>query len=135
MRTASRTILVIALAFLNSCNPANNPALTGTWLFALTPTGSAFVALEATANLTQVGNQITGNVSLSGNPDSCGNEALISGTVKGNALTLQLTQSQSVIGFMGTANLAFTSASGTYIASAGSCLLNGGTGSWSAALE
>jgi hypothetical protein len=101
----------------------------------LTPTGSALVALEATANLTQSGDQITGNVSVTGDAPSCGTQALMSGTVKGNTLTLELTQSQSAIDFIGTANLAFTSASGTYTATSGSCLLNGGTGSWSAALE
>jgi hypothetical protein len=135
MRAAAGISLVIALTFLNSCNPANNPAMTGTWLFALTPTGSASVVLQATANLTQVGNRITGQVSLSGNAATCGSEASMSGTVKGNSLTLQLSQLQSAIDFTGTANLAFTSASGTYTATAGSCLLNGGTGSWSAALE
>lgn len=113
----------------------SNPATTGTWLFVLTPTGSNTVALEASANLTQVATQITGQVSLGGNTDSCGNQGSMSGTMKGSSLAIQLTQPQSAIDFTGTANLAFTSASGTYTAASGSCLLNGETGSWSAALE
>lgn len=135
MRIAACLTLVMALGSLNSCNPSNNPAMTGTWLFVLTPTGSASTVLQATANLTQVGTQVTGQVSLSGNTATCGTTALMSGSVKGNSLNLQLSQPQSAIDLTGTANLAFTSASGNYTATAGSCLLNGETGSWSAALE
>jgi len=135
MRSAALITLMIALGFLNSCNPATNPAMTGTWLFVLTPTGSASSALQATANLSQVGSQITGQVSLGGNTNSCGSTALMSGTVKGNSLTLEMSQPESAINLIGTANQAFTSASGNYTATAGSCLLDGGTGSWSAAVE
>jgi hypothetical protein len=35
----------------------------------------------------------------------------------------------------GTVNLTFTQATGTYIPMAGSCLQNGGEGSWTATLE
>ncbi len=106
--------------------------MTGTWLFALIPNNDTSAAFQVTANLTQVGTQITGTVSLTG---SCGTSASMTGSVTGNSLTLQLTQPESTIDFSGTANLAFTSASGTYTAVAGSCLQDGGYGSWSAALE
>ena len=109
--------------------------MTGTWLLALIPNDNPTSAFQLTANLTQVGNQITGTVSLTGDAAACGGSASMSGTLSGNTLTLQLTQTESTIDFTGTANLAFTAASGTYTAAAGSCLQNGGFGSWSAALE
>ncbi|HXY16483.1 MAG TPA: hypothetical protein VEI26_18475 [Terriglobales bacterium] len=135
IRIAAGLLLTVAIGFLGGCGTSSNPAMTGTWLFVLTPTGSATSAIQATANLTQVGNNVTGQVSLSSTAGSCGTDASMSGTVKGNALTLQLTQLQSAINLTGAANQAFTSASGTYTAEAGSCLLSGGTGSWSATLQ
>jgi hypothetical protein len=135
MKNIARIALVLAFGFLSGCNPSPNPAMTGTWLFVLTPTGSASEVIQATADLTQLGNQVIGQVSLSENAAACGTTASMTGTVKGNTLTLQLAQLQSAIDFTGTANLAFTSASGTYTATAGSCLQNGGSGSWSASLD
>jgi len=128
-------LLLVLVTFLSGCGTSSNPAMTGNWLFVFTPTGSATSAIQATANLTQVGTDVTGQVSLSGGAASCGSQASISGTVKGNSLTFQLTQLQSTINLTGTANQAFTSALGSYTAVSGSCLLNGGTGSWSAALQ
>jgi hypothetical protein len=133
-QSVSRVAFIVVLALLSGCGTSSNPAMTGTWLFVFTPTGSSTSAIQATANLTQVGTNVTGQVSL-GVAASCGTEASMSGTVKGNSLTLQLTQIQSSINMTGTANQAFTSALGDYTAAAGSCLLNGGTGSWSAALQ
>jgi hypothetical protein len=127
--------LLVVLALLSGCGTSNNPAMTGTWLFVFTPTGASTSAIQATANLTQVGTNVTGQVSLSGGAASCGSDASISGSVRGNALTFQLTQIESTINLTGTANQAFTSAQGSYTAASGSCLLNGETGSWSAALE
>jgi hypothetical protein len=135
MRTAAQIVLVATLVFLSSCSSNNNPAMTGTWLFVFTPTGASTNVLQGTANLTQVGSQVTGQVTLNSNAAPCSMTALMSGTVKGNSLTLQITQSNSSVGLIGTTNLAFTSASGTYTADSGSCLLNGQTGSWSAALD
>jgi hypothetical protein len=128
-------VLLILVTFLSACGTSSNPAMTGNWLFVFTPTGSSTSAIQATANLTQVGTNVTGQVSLSGGAASCGSEASISGTVKGNSLTFQLTQLQSTISLTGTANQAFTSALGNYTGASGSCLLNGGIGSWSAALQ
>jgi len=135
MRNIARVALISALTFLGGCNPSPNPAMTGTWLFALTSSGSPAEVIQATANLTQLGDTIVGQVTLSGNGASCGTTASISGTVKGNNLSFQVVQLQSTIQFTGTANLAFTAASGTYTATAGPCLQNGGGGSWSASLE
>lgn len=129
-----RITIPLLLALALGCS-SSNPEMTGTWMFALTPTGASSTAIQATANLTQTGSQVGGPASLSGTGISCGTEASFSGTVKGNTLTLQITQVQSAINLTGTANQAFTSASGTYTASSGSCLLNGGTGSWSATLQ
>jgi len=131
----NRLVLLILLTLLGACGTSSNPALTGNWLFVFTPTGSATSAIQATANLTQVGTNVTGQVSLSGGAVSCGSEASMSGTVRGNSLSFQLTQIESTINLTGTANQAFTSALGNYTAVSGSCLLNGGTGSWSAALQ
>lgn len=133
MRNIVRIALVVVLGFLDACNPAPNAAMTGTWIFTLTQLGST-TGLQATANLTQLGVGVTGQVTLTGNEASCGTTASMSGTVSGNALSLQLSQSQSTISFTGTANAAFTSASGTYAAS-GTCFQNFGTGTWSAALD
>ena len=135
VRTLCKSLFLILCALLSGCGTSSNPAMTGNWLFVFTPTGSTMSAIQATANLTQVGTNVTGQVSLSGGAASCGSKASMSGTVKGNSLTLQLTQIQSTINLTGTANQAFTSALGDYTAASGSCLLNGGTGSWSAALQ
>jgi hypothetical protein len=135
MKNIAGLALVLALGLVTGCNPSPSPAVTGKWLFVLTPSGSPSNVIQATANLTQLGSQIIGQVTLSENAAACGTTANMSGTVKGNTLTLQLVQLQSTVNFTGTANLAFTSASGTYTATAGPCLQNGGSGSWSAALE
>ena len=128
-----RIALLVVVGFLTACNPASNPAMTGTWIFTLTPTGSA-TALQATANLTQLGVGVSGQATLMGNDTSCGATASMSGAVKGNALTFLLTQSQGTINLTGTANAAFTSAAGTYAAS-GTCFESLATGTWSAVLD
>ena len=53
----------------------------------------------------------------------------------GNNLTLQFNQLDSSINLTGTVNPEFTAASGSYTGASGSCLLNGGIGSWAAALQ
>src|SRR5579864_2890974 len=95
LQTLSRLVLLIPVILLSGCGTSSNPAMTGNWLFVFTPTGSATSALQATANLTQVGTNVSGQVSLSGGAATCGSEASMSGTVHGNSLTLQLTQLQS----------------------------------------
>ncbi|MGA8154293.1 MAG: hypothetical protein WB952_25330 [Terriglobales bacterium] len=135
MKTLVRTALILVFGFVTGCNPSPNPALSGTWAFTLTPIDSPSEPIQATAVLTQLGDNVTGQVTLTGSNSSCGSTATMTGTVKGNALALQLTQSQSALSFTGQANVAFTSASGTYSATTGTCLQNVGPGNWSAVLD
>jgi len=135
MKIISRLVLIATLLFITACNPSPNPALTGTWMFTLTPADNPLLVIQAQADLTELGNNVTGTVTLSGTTFSCGNNATMSGVVKGNALTLELTQEQSSVTLTGQANQAFTSASGTYSAATGPCLENMGSGNWSAVLQ
>jgi hypothetical protein len=131
----ARLVLLLAFGSLSACSSSSNPAMSGTWLFALTPVGTSTPVLEFTTNLTQIGSQITGQITLTGNAANCGSAASMSGTIMGNSLNLQLNQIDSMIGFTGTVNPEFTAASGSYTGAAGSCLLDGGFGSWSAVLQ
>ena len=139
MKSIVRIALVVVLGLLNGCGSAPVlPPLTGTWAFTLTPTGSPSDVIQATVALTQLGNSVFGPVTLTGNGAACGATAMMSGTVNGVALSLQLTQSQSTLTITGkaTGGYPLTSyASGKYTASSGPCLQNGGTGTWSAFLE
>ena len=135
MKNVARTALVLALGFLVGCSNSSNPAMTGSWFFAFTPLDSSTVVLQFTANLTQEGSQITGQASLTGDAAACGTAGSMQGSLMGNTLTLEFNQLQSTINLNGTVNPEFTSASGTYTGASGSCLLNGGIGSWSAVLQ
>jgi len=135
MKKIAWTVLTLALSFLAGCGNSSNPAMSGSWLFQFTPLDSSSFALQFTANLTQEGSQITGQVSLTGSAASCGTAGSISGTIMGNNLTLQFNQLDSSINLTGTVNPEFTAASGSYTGASGSCLLNGGIGSWAAALQ
>jgi len=135
MKNLARTALIVALGFLVGCSNSSNPAMTGSWMFAFTPLDSSAVALQFSANLTQEGSQITGQVSLTGDAASCGTAGSMQGTLMGNSLTLEFNQLDSTINLSGTVNPEFTSASGTYTGASGSCLLNGGIGSWAAILQ
>src|SRR6516162_99997 len=114
MKNVARTALIVALGFLIGCSNSSNPAMTGSWLFAFTPLDSSAVVLQFTANLTQEGSQITGQVSLTGDAASCGTAGSMQGTLMGNNLTLEFNQLNSTINLSGTVNPEFTSASGTY---------------------
>jgi hypothetical protein len=131
--------LVVALGFLNGCGSGQTPlpSLTGTWVFSLTPANSPSNVIQATAALTQLNNNILlGQVTLKGSGTSCGTMAEMTGQVSGNTLTLQLTQSPSELILKGTATTTLTvNASGTYTASSGQCLQDGGTGTWTAFLS
>jgi len=139
MKSIVRIALVVVLGLLNGCGSAPPlPPMTGTWAFTLTPTGSPSEVIQATVALTQLGDSVFGPVTLTGNGAACGTNAMMSGTVNGVALSLQLTQSQSTLSFTGkaTGGYPLTSyASGKYTATSGQCLQNGGTGTWSAFLE
>lgn len=134
MRNIARITVALILSFLGGCN-IHNAALTGTWFFRLATSGSNVIL--ATANLTQNGDVVTGQAALSGNGVGCGvaTAMMVSGTVQGDNLALQFTQAQNIVTLTGTANVTFTFLTGTYVQTAGSCLPNGGIGSWSAALQ
>ncbi len=143
MKSFVRIALVVALGFLNGCGSGTSslPPLTGTWLFTLTPAASPSEVIQALGTLRQVNsnsNEVSGQVTLTGSGTACGTMAEMSGILNGSNLTLRLTQSQSTISLTGTANttvLSGINASGKYTATAGPCLQNGGTGTWSAGLE
>jgi hypothetical protein len=135
MKDILRIVLVVALGLLNGCGTSLNNTMTGTWTFTLTPAASSAQAIQITADLTQINNSVFGQVMLTGNATSCGNMANMSGVVNGNALSLQLTQAQSTLSFTGKTNSTLSSSSGTYTATAGQCIQNGGTGTWSAFLQ
>lgn len=122
--------LALMLSFLTSCGTGSSGTLSGSWVFNLA-TSDSFV--QATANLNESGNQITGQGTV--NQSSCGTSGTVSGNVQGEALTLQLTEANLGLALTGTANQAFTSASGTYEVTGGSCLPAGETGTWSAAFQ
>lgn len=140
MRVVRLIVALSGIALLVSCggsssngNGAASANMTGTWVFTMTPTDFSTDMIQATVPLTQAGNSVDGQVTLTpGAGTSCGTGGVMSGMATGNALSLQLTQSQSSLTLTGAANMGFTSASGTYTATAGQCLQNGGTGSWAA---
>jgi hypothetical protein len=135
MKNVVRTALIVALGLLVGCSNSSNPAMSGSWLFAFTPLDSPTVVLQFTANLTQEGSQITGQASLTGDAAACGTAGSMQGTIMGDSLNLQFNQLSSTVNLSGTVNPEFTAASGTYTGASGSCLLNGGIGSWSAGLQ
>ena len=122
---------VVALAlFMAGCggNNKQTSSLTGNWqltahstVFGLTVTGSGA--------LSQLGNSVAGQVSLSGTP--CATTAAVSGSVSGTTVTLQLQEGSQAVNFTGAANSGFTSISGSYTAPSGGCT-NGDSGTWSA---
>jgi hypothetical protein len=85
--------------------------------------------------LKQNGNQVSGSATVTGEPTGCGSNATLSGTVQGNNLDLQLAASGGIITMSGTANSAFTSASGTYSVTSGSCVQPGNVGTWTAQFQ
>lgn len=127
--------LVLVLVLLEGCSAVPNAAVTGNWLFKLTTSGSDVIL--ATVNLTQNGSDVSGQAIMGGSGVSCGatGEMFASGTVKGDTVTLQFTQFPNIVVLSGTANVTFTFLTGTFTETGGSCLPNGGIGSWSAALQ
>jgi hypothetical protein len=128
----------MALGFLNGCGSGTSPlpTLTGKWVFTMTPANSPSDVIQASGALTQLPNNVLlGQVTLQGGT-SCGTLAQMTGTVNGNTLVLQLTQSPGKLSLKGTATTSLTvNASGTYTATSGQCLQNGGSGTWTAFLS
>jgi hypothetical protein len=138
MKNVLRRTFLILLCLLAGCG--STPLfLAGTWVFKISPTNSSSgAAIQLTVPLTQFNSSIFGTATLSGNGTSCGTVAMMSGTVSGSKLSLQLTQSENTLNLTGTATggypLTYT-ASGKYTATTGSCLQNGGGGTWTGFLE
>jgi len=125
-------LLTLVLACcIPGCQYPSSAAMSGTWAFTLTSANSPVII--ATASLTQSGNQISGPVTLNSGTSACGTQGTITGNIQGTSLTLQIVQFQSQAFLNGTANQAFTSATGTYTTGgAGTCFGSGAFGSWSA---
>jgi hypothetical protein len=139
MKSIVRFALVVAVGFLNGCGSGQSPlpSLTGKWVFTLTPANPPSNVIQASGALTQLQNNVLlGQVTLQGSGTSCGTLAQMTGSVNGNAILLQLTQSPSALSLKGTATTSLTvNASGTYTATSGQCLQNGGNGTWTAFLS
>jgi len=125
---------VVALAAIlpAGCGSSSNGAMSGTWAFALATTQNYILA---TANLKQSGNQVSGSATVTGEPTGCGSNATMSGTVQGNNVILQFAEEGAIITLNGQANSTFTSVSGTYEVTSGSCVQNGDMGNWTAQFE
>jgi hypothetical protein len=125
-------VVMLAAILPAGCGSSSNGAMSGTWAFALATTQNYILA---TADLKQSGSQISGSATVTGEPTGCGSNATMSGSVQGNNLILQFAESGAIITLNGQANSTFTSASGTYEVTSGSCVQNGDMGSWTAQFE
>jgi hypothetical protein len=136
MNNVAPIVLLVALGFLNGCGSSvQNNTMTGTWVFNLTPAASSSQAFQLTADLTQINNSVFGQVTLTGAAAACGTMANISGVVNGNAVSLEITQSETTLTFTGKTNATLNTSSGSYAATTGQCIQNGGTGTWSGFLS
>jgi hypothetical protein len=72
---------------------------------------------------------------LTGDATACGTTANMSGVVNGNSVSLEITQASTTLTFVGKTNSTLNLSSGSYTASAGQCIQNGGTGTWSGFLS
>jgi len=136
MKDIARIVLVVALGFLNGCGSSpQNFTMTGTWVFSLKPAASPSQVIQLTADLTQINDTFFGQVTLTGEAASCGVNAQMSGTVNGSTVALQIMQNQTTLSFKGKTNARLNSSAGSYTATAGQCIQNGGTGTWSGFLQ
>jgi uncharacterized protein (TIGR03437 family) len=99
--------------------------ITGFWNF--TATSAYGFQSYASGQLTQNGNNISGELSLVGTP--CATSAAVSGTISGDALSIILNENGQLVTFTGTV-YADVNANGTYAAPAGGCT-DGDYGIWS----
>jgi hypothetical protein len=99
--------------------------ITGDWNF--TATSAYGFQIYATGQLTQNGNNISGELSLVGTP--CATSAAVTGTISGNALSITLNENGQLVAFTGTV-YDDANATGTYAAPAGGCT-DGDHGIWS----
>jgi hypothetical protein len=99
--------------------------ITGFWNF--TATSAYGFQTYASGQLTQNGNNISGELSLTGTP--CATSAAVSGTISGDALSIILNENGQLVTFTGTV-YDDANATGTYAAPAGGCT-DGDYGIWS----
>jgi len=136
MKDIARILLVVALGFLNGCGSSPmNFTMTGTWVFSLKPAASASQVIQLTADLTQINDSFFGQVTLTGDAAACGINAQMSGTVNGDSVALQIMQNQTTLTFKGKTNATLNSSAGSYTATGGDCIQNGGTGTWTGFLQ
>jgi hypothetical protein len=105
---------------------AQPAGFTGYWTFTAQSSVYGFQS-GASGQLTQNGNNISGQLSLTGTP--CAVSATVNGTVSGSALSMNLNENGQVVMFTGTVSSDNDSASGTYVAPSGGCT-NGDSGTW-----
>jgi len=101
----------------------------GNWIFTAQSSLYGFQS-GASGLVTQNGNSISGQLSVSGTP--CAISAAVSGMVSGSALAMTLNENGQPVTFTGTVSADGNSASGTYAAPPGGCT-NGDYGTWSGA--
>jgi|SRR5579862_16457 len=134
MKVTIRLAVLMSFGFLLGCSSSPPLFLGGNWVFTITPSNSAAAAFQATGVLTQLGNSLFGPVTLRPTSSTCNAPAMVSGTINGNQLSVQLSQSQSTLNLSGEVTggppVAY-SVSGKYTATTGACLQDGGTGTWS----
>jgi len=137
MKLAIRLALLMSFSLVLGCSNAPPLFLGGTWVFTITPNNSPSAAVQATAVLTQLRNSIFGPVTFVDSSSSC-SAGMMSGTINGDNLSLQLTQSQSTLKLTGAVTGGFPvtySASGKYSATTGGCLQSSSAGTWSGFLS
>jgi len=101
--------------------------LGGNWTFVARSTLFGFQS-GASGLLTQNGNTISGQLSLTGTP--CASSAIVTGTITGTSISMALNENGQTVIFTGTLSADGDSASGTYVAPPGGCT-NGDYGTWS----
>ena len=115
----------VAISLAAARAPQNS--LTGYWTFAAQSTVFGFQS-GASGQLTQNGNSVSGQLSLSGTP--CASSAVVSGMVSGSSMSMTLNENGQLVTFSGTVSSDGSSANGTYVAPPGGCT-NGDHGTWS----
>jgi uncharacterized protein (TIGR03437 family) len=105
---------------------AQPTGLTGYWTFTAQSSVYGFQS-EASGQLTQSGDNISGQLSLSGTP--CASLAVVSGTVSGLSLSMNLNENGQLVTFSGSVSSDGNSVSGSYVAPPGGCT-DGDSGTW-----
>ena len=130
---------VIALSLITGCGGGTMPTsqpnppppnMSGAWNIGTESAATSPIIgiVVGSGTLTQKGNSVSGTLTLTGSPCASSGGSL-TGTVTGTSLSLQLQEEDQFVSLTGTANPAFTMASGTYTTPSEGCL-NGDFGTW-----